>query len=56
MWIDLAAERVGNGQKGAAVAALQRAFDAGYKDKEALRSDPRFERLRGVPGFEKLVN
>jgi predicted esterase len=55
LWIDLAAERVASGQKGAAVAALHKAFDAGYNDKEALRTDPRFERLRGVDGFDKMV-
>ena len=55
VWIDLAAERVASGQKGAAVTALQRAFDAGYTDKEMLRTDPRFERLRGVPAFDKLL-
>jgi predicted esterase len=55
VWIDLAAERVAGNQKGAAVTALQRAFDAGYSDKETLRTDPRFERLRGVPAFDKLL-
>ena len=55
LWLDLAAERAANGQKGAAVAALHKAFDAGYNDKEALRTDPRFERLRGFDGFDKIV-
>jgi poly(3-hydroxybutyrate) depolymerase len=54
LWIELAAERVLSGQKGLAIAALARAVDAGY-DREALRNDARFERLRGTEAFEKIV-
>jgi tetratricopeptide (TPR) repeat protein len=55
LWIELAAQRALSGQKGAAVAALQRAIEQGYTDKSALQRDERFERLRGTPAFDTIV-
>jgi hypothetical protein len=55
LWIELAADRALNGQKGPAIAALQRAIEHGYRDTAGLLSDSRFERLRGEPAFEQLV-
>jgi DNA-binding transcriptional regulator YdaS (Cro superfamily) len=37
-----------------AIAALQRAVEAGY-EREALRTDVRFERLRGTEAFQQIV-
>jgi predicted esterase len=55
LWIELAADRALSGQKGPAIAALQQAIEKGYSDGPALRSDERFERLRGTPAFDNLV-
>jgi hypothetical protein len=55
LWIELAADRALNGQKGPAIAALQRAIEHGYRDTAGLLNDSRFERLRGEPAFEQLV-
>jgi hypothetical protein len=55
LWIELAADRALSGQKGAAVAALQRAIEQGYTDKAALQRDERFEKLRGTPAFDTIV-
>ncbi|MEN3337915.1 MAG: hypothetical protein V7647_1591 [Acidobacteriota bacterium] len=54
LWIELAAERVLSGQKRLAIAALQRAVEAGY-EREALRTDARFERLGGTEAFQKIL-
>jgi hypothetical protein len=55
VWVDLAAARAQSGAKSAAIEALQKAIGAGYTDKAALASDPRFASLRNVPAFTKLL-
>ena len=55
LWINLAADRARSGSKGPAIAALQRAVEAGFKDGGALETDPRFLALQKSPEFTGLV-
>jgi hypothetical protein len=43
------------GEPAAAIAHLQEAYDAGWRDPYRLASDPRWESLRGAPDFEALL-
>jgi hypothetical protein len=53
--VNLAADRARSGSKGAAITALQRAVEQGYKDAGALETDPRFLALQKSPEFISLV-
>lgn len=55
VWIDLAADRALSGARRPAIAALQRAVDAGFADGRALAADARLASLRGMPAFETLI-
>ena len=54
-WLELAAARLGMNQKARALSALDRAIEAGYRDRSGLETDPRFASLLGTPDFEKLL-
>jgi len=43
------------GAKSDAIAALGRAYDAGFRDVTLLEADPAFRRLRAEPGYTALV-
>ena len=50
-----AAAYAGKGDQGKALAALQQAFDRGYRDFPAIDSTPYFANLRPNPQFQKLL-
>ena len=51
-----AAAYAGKGDHAKAVAALQQAFDRGYRDFPAIDSTPYFANLRSDPQFQKLLS
>jgi DNA-binding winged helix-turn-helix (wHTH) protein/Tfp pilus assembly protein PilF len=58
-WSDMAIERAllhqAQGDTAAAVADLQRAVDAGFRDAAWLRATPLFAPLRAAPGWPRLL-
>lgn len=55
LWINLAADRARLGSKGAAMGALERAAEAGYRDAGALETDTRFLTLQKSQEFIAFV-
>lgn len=51
----LSAAYAAKGDKAKALAALQKAFDLGYRDFAALDASPYFSSLRSDPQFQELV-
>jgi hypothetical protein len=45
----------GLGARDNAISALERAYDAGFRDLALLEGDPAFRRLRTAPGYMALV-
>ncbi len=54
-WVNLAAARTRAGAKKAAVAALEKAVEAGFRDATALAADARFNALRDTPAYARLL-
>jgi hypothetical protein len=44
-----------SGSKKAAMSALTRAIEAGFRNKDVLAADERFASLRGTPEYARLV-
>lgn len=55
-WIEVALLRSGAGDQAAAVAALGRAVDGGFRDQAWLQTSPLFRTLAGEPGFADVVD
>ncbi|MBO9661659.1 winged helix-turn-helix domain-containing protein [Dokdonella sp.] len=55
-WIEVALLRSGAGDRVAAVAALGRAVDGGFRDQAWLRTSPLFRPLADEPGFAEVVD
>jgi predicted esterase len=55
LWFDLAAAEAMRRRKGAALEALERAVELGFRDADRLQSDERFASLRDDDGFRELV-
>jgi predicted esterase len=55
VWYALARARALSGEKGDALNALRRAVEAGFRDAEALGSEPGFEALRKERGYLEIL-
>jgi predicted esterase len=55
VWFGLARAQAGQGRKGEALEALNRAVDLGFSSLERLESEPDLEGLRGTDGYRALV-
>ena len=54
-WYALATAQAGAGRKSKAVAALQRAIDAGYSDLSHIENDRDLDPIRGEEGYRRIV-
>ncbi|MFB3906805.1 MAG: hypothetical protein ACE15D_00225 [Candidatus Eisenbacteria bacterium] len=54
-WYNLGAALARQGDREAAMRALRRAVDLGFRDWERMQSDPDLESLRGSEAFEELL-
>ena len=54
-WLELAVTRLALNQKARALSAVERAIEAGYRDRASLEADPRFAPLLGTPDFQALL-
>lgn len=55
VWVNLAAARAMSGSRKAAIAALNRAVELGFRNQEALAADDRFASLRGTAEYARLM-
>ena len=51
----LSASYAGNGEKEKGLAALQKAFEQGFRDFAAIGANPAFESVRGDARFQEMV-
>jgi predicted esterase len=54
-WVNLAAMRAQAGRKKPAIAALERAAEAGFRNAALLEEEPRLASLRGMPEFVRVL-
>jgi predicted esterase len=54
-WVNLAAMRAQAGRKKAAIEALERAADAGFRNAVLLEDEPRLASLRAMPEFVRVL-
>jgi dienelactone hydrolase len=56
VYFDLARAQAGRRDKKRACESLEKAIEAGYRDSEAIRNAPEFEKLREEKRFRELLN